>query len=300
MNVDLRDLELLDALGDGSTLTDAAQRLFVSQPALSQRLTKMEQRLGTQLFDRQGRKLVLNAAGRRMLVAARHVLAELTAAQRDLRELSDGRNRRLRLTSQCSTMFKWLPGAIRSYRSRQPGVEVRIEMVPDDDPIGALLDDVVDIALVTKADPRMDRVQLIPVFDDEMVAVVGAEHPWATRRYVTARDFNGVDLVIYDVYDPARIPTAALPVPHGARPGRITPMPMLPELLVEMIATGEGVAVLPSWEADNYTAAHDVVAVRMGAKPLTRSWHCATRQGPQPDHIQAFVDELAEQLALRT
>jgi LysR family transcriptional regulator for metE and metH len=85
--------------------------------------------------------------------------------------------------------------------------------------------------------------------------------------------------VIYDVYDPARIPAAALPVPHGARPGRITPKPRLPELLVEMIAGGEGVTVLPSWEANHYADGHDVVAVRMGAKPLTRSWYCATRQG---------------------
>src|SRR5262245_34365146 len=112
MDVDLRDLELLDALGDTDTLTAAAKRLYVSQPALSQRLTKMEHRLGTPLFDRAGRRLVLNAAGRRMVVASRHVLAELRAAQRDLRDLRQGRDHRVRVVSQCRTTFKWLPAII--------------------------------------------------------------------------------------------------------------------------------------------------------------------------------------------
>ena len=75
MDLDLRDIELLDALAADGTLTAAAERLFVSQPALSQRLTKMERKLGVPLFEREGRRLVANAAGRRMLVASRQVLA---------------------------------------------------------------------------------------------------------------------------------------------------------------------------------------------------------------------------------
>lgn len=296
MEVDLRDLELLDALGDDETLTAAAERLYVSQPALSQRLTKMEQRLGTALFDRRGRRLVPNAAGRRMLVAARHVMAELDAARRDLRELQAVPGRRLRLTAQCSTVFQWLPGVIRAYRRACPGVEVRIESGAERDPLGALLDDLVDVALVTKQDPRMARVPLVPIFDDEMVAVVAADHPWARRRYVTAGDFADAHLVVYDVYDPARVPTPTLPIPHGARPARVTTMPVLPELLVEMVVSGDGVTVLPAWDAERFVGSHGVALVRMGAKPLVRTWFCATRPGPQAEHVQAFVDELVAQL----
>ena len=297
MDVDVRDLHLLDALADAETLTAAAERLYVSQPALSQRLTKMEQRLGTPLFDRQGRRLVPNAAGRRMLVAARHVLAELSAARRDLRELRDGHRPRVRLTAQCSTAFQWLPDIIRGYRGRCPRVEVRIETGAESDPLGALLDDLVDVALVTKADPRMERVALLPVFDDEMVAVVAADHPWAGRRHVTAGDFADVHLVVYDVYEPTRIPAVPLPIPHGARPRQVTTAPVLPELLVEMVVSGEGVTVLPAWDAGRFVASHGIATVRMGAKPLVRHWHCATRRGPQPEHVEAFVDELVEHLA---
>lgn len=300
MDLDLRDLELLDALADAQTLTAAAKSLYVSQPALSQRLTKMEDKLGVRLFDREGRRLVVNPAGRRMLVASRLVLAELRSAERDVREIRDGANGRVRFTSQCSTTFQWLPPVLKRFREQQPNIEIRIETVPGDDPIGALVDDRVDVALVTKLDRQMDRVLLTPLFDDEMVAVVAGPHPWAARRYVTARDFDDAHLILYDVYDQTRIPSTPLPVPHGARPARITTMPVITDLLIEMVAGGEGVTVLPNWVAAPYTTSHDVEIVHLGAKPLIRTWYCATRPGPRLPHIDAFVQELTRELEAPT
>lgn len=300
MDLDLRDLELLDALADARTLTAAAKNLYVSQPALSQRLTKMEDKLGVRLFDREGRRLVVNPAGRRMLVASRLVLAELRSAERDVRDIRDGANGRVRFTSQCSTTFQWLPPVLKRFREQQPNIEIRIETVPGDDPIGALVDDRVDVALVTKLDRQMDRVLLTPLFDDEMVAVVAGPHPWAARRYVTARDFDDAHLILYDVYDQTRIPSTPLPVPHGARPARITTMPVITDLLIEMVAGGEGVTVLPNWVAAPYTTSHDVEIVHLGAKPLIRTWYCATRPGPRLPHIDAFVQELTRELEAPT
>ncbi|MFF3327018.1 LysR family transcriptional regulator [Streptomyces sp. NPDC002889] len=297
MDVDLRDLELLEAMAEAGSLTAAAERLYVSQPALSQRLTRMEDRLGMRLFDRQGRRLVPNAAGRRMLVAAHQVLAELQSATRDLKDMREGRDRRVRFTAQCSTTFQWLPPVIRAFRDQHPGAEVRIESVPDDAPIPALLADQVDVALVTKPDREMDRVSLTHVFDDEMVAVVPAQHPWATRAHLTAKDFTDAHLVLYDVYDQTRIPSMPLPIPRDARPARITTMPVITDLVIEMVAGGQGATVLPNWAAAPYTASHDLALVRIGAQPMTRRWYCATRPGPRPPHIASFVHELVGRLA---
>src|SRR6476659_1808805 len=83
MDVDVRDLELLEAIDRHETLTAAADQLYVSQPALSQRLVRLEQRLGTPLFER-GRRLVPTDAGRRMLRAARVTLVELRTAVREV------------------------------------------------------------------------------------------------------------------------------------------------------------------------------------------------------------------------
>ncbi len=296
MDVELRDLELLDAIATNGTMTAAADRLYVSQPALSQRLTKLEERLGVRLFDREGRRLVPNQAGRRMLTAARQVLTELNAATREVREIRDGRDRRVRFTPQCSTALQWLPAVIRGFRERFPGSEVRIETVPNDEPIPALLSERIDVALVTKLDRQMDSVDLTPLFEDEMVAVVAAAHPWAKLKHVTARHFDDADLILYDIYDQTRIPATALPIPHGARPGRITTVPVITDLVIEMVAGGEGISVLPKWIAAPYIENRPVATVQIGAKPLTRTWFCATRRGEQPAHITGFAAELAHHL----
>ncbi|MGP3687483.1 LysR family transcriptional regulator [Streptomyces sp. IBSNAI002] len=296
MDFDLRDLELLAATAETGSLTAAATKLYVSQPALSQRLTRLEDRLGLQLFDRAGRRLVPNAAGRRMLAAARHILAELDSAERDLRDLRDGRHRRVRFTAQCSTTFTWLPPVIRAFRHREPDAELRIETVADDAPVPALLADLVDVALVTKPDRELDRVHLTALFEDEMVAVVPDHHPWARRSHLTTRDFADARLVLYDVYDQSRIPAVPLPLPPGARPARITLMPVITDLLIEMVAGGQGATVLPNWVAAPYAASHRLALVRIGARPLTRTWYCATRPGPRPPHVDAFVEILAAHL----
>jgi LysR family transcriptional regulator for metE and metH len=297
MDVEIRDLELLDALATHETLVAAAGKLFVSQPALSQRLGRLETRLGTPLFDREGRRLVPNAAGRRMLVAARHVLSELSAAERDVREASAGRGRRLRFAAQCSTALQWLPELLRTFRARHPAAEVRITSVADDDPIGALLDDLVDVALVTKPDRRMAQVELVPLFEDEMVAVVGPGHPWAGRARVTARDFDDAHVILYDSYDQARIPALPLPLPHGARPVGFTFVPVVTELVVEMVAGSDSVAILPGWVVAPYVRPRGLSVVPLAARGLARTWYCASRTGPRPDHVDDFVAEVVARLS---
>ncbi|MFC0039495.1 LysR family transcriptional regulator [Actinomadura rayongensis] len=297
MDVDLRDLELLAATAESGSLTAAAERLYVSQPALSQRLTRLEDRLGMPLFDRAGRRLVPNAAGRRMLVAAHQVLNELRSATRDVREIRDGRDRRVRFTAECSTTLQWLPPVIRTFRERCPRAEVRIESVPDDAPVPALLTDHIDVALITKPHPEMDRISLTRLFDDEMVAVVPADHPWAGRSHLTARDFTDAHLILYDSYDQTRIPSIPLPLPPRARPARITTMPVVTELLVEMVAAGQGATVLPNWVAAPYAGSHGLALVQIGAVPMTRTWYLGTRQGTRSPLLQTFVDELTAQLA---
>jgi LysR family transcriptional regulator, regulator for metE and metH len=296
MDLDLRDLELLDVLADHGTLVASATVLHVSQPALSQRLTKMEQRLGTQLFDREGRRLVPNVAGRRMLVAARHVLRELRSAEQDVAEIRSGQDRQIRFAAQCTTALQWLPDVLRSFHTVHPDAEVRITAVTGDEPIPALLDDLIDVALVTKHDSRMDKLDLITLFEDELVAVVGRAHPWAQRSHVTARDFSDVDLILYDVYDQTKIPTPDLPLPPGARPRRITFTPVVTELVVEMVSSSDGVAILPSWVVAPYVRTRGLALVRIGTRANRRTWYCATRPGPQPERVSTFVGEIVAHL----
>ena len=179
-----------------------------------------------------------------------------------------------------------------------PGTELRIEPLPDDDPIAALLDDRLDVALVTKLDGDVNRVRLERLFDDELRAVVSSSHPWADRASVAAADFAEVHLVLCEGYDQSRFPAVPLPIPDGARPARLTTVAIGNDMLIELVATGEAVTVLPSWIVAPYLATHDVASVAVGDPPQHRTWYSATRH-ERSDAVDAVIASLHAHLAGR-
>ena len=297
LDLDLRDLELLEALQQHQSLTAAATHLHVSQPALSQRLLRLEQRLGAPLFERRGRRLVANAAGQRMLQATRVTLHELRDAVRDVARIVEPEPASIRLWTQCSTNYQWLPPVVHEFRRQHPEAEVAIVNLNERPLVAALESGELDVALVSKLDRQLDRVRLHELFDDELLAIVSPEHPWAGRPYVGADDFADVELVVFDSYDPTREPATPLPLPPGARPATLTLVPLVTDLLVESIVRTPRVTVLPSWTAAPYLAAGMVVGVQLGPKPQGRTWYAATRRGRQSQLVRDFLDQLRSSLA---
>jgi len=241
----------------------------------------------------------VSPTGRRMLQAARITLHELRDALADINKLEADHVATIRLSSQCSTNYQWLPDILRSFRQSWPATDVTIEPVPDNDHIDALLDHRLDLALITKLDRQMDRVRLHRLFDDELLAIVALDHPWTGQPFVTAEDFSGVHLVLFDSYDPKREPPVPLPIPPGATPGRLTTLPMVTDLLIETVSSTASVTVLPSWIAAPYIGAGTVRAVQLGPSLEQRTWYCATRHGPLPAHLDTFVEVLSDALSGR-
>ena len=292
MDLDIRDLELLEALERHQTLTAAANHLFVRQPALSQRLLRLEQRLGAPLFERRGRGIVANPAGARMLRAARVALSELRDAVRDVDEIRTGTRDTVRIWTQCSTNYQWLPGMLREFRRLQPSADVTVEAVPDDAHIDALVRGDIDVAIVNKLDRQMDRVRLQELFDDEMLAIVASDHPWARKAYADADDFAEAHLMMFDSYDPARTPATPLPIPNGVQPAKLTLLPLVTDLIVEAVIASDAITVMPSWIVAPHLATGRVVGVQIGAEAHGRTWYAATRRGAQTEQITTFVEVL--------
>ena len=296
MDLDVRDLELLEALERHQTLTAAATHLFVSQPALSQRLLRLEQRLGAPLFERRGRRIVANPAGARMLRAARVALSELRDAVRDVDEIHTGTRDSVRIWTQCSTNYQWLSSVLRDFRRLQPSADVTVETVPDGAHIDALVGGDIDVAIVNKLDRQMDRVRLRELFDDELLAIVASDHPWARKAYVDVDDFAEAHLVMFDSYDPARTPATPLPIPDGAQPAKLTLLPLVTDLIVEAVIASDAVTVMPSWIVAPHIATGRVVGVQIGVEAHGRTWYAATRRGAQTEQITTFVEVLREVL----
>ena len=194
--LEVRHLKLVETVAKEGGLTKAANRLHVTQSALSHQLRDIEDKLGTSLFLRLNKKMLLTQAGERLLSAAPMVLEELKRAEEDIRQIALHREGIIRISTECYTCYHWLPSVLKPFSREFPRVEVRIVAEATRRPIEALLDGRLDVAITSNV-TRNRKLELKPLFKDELVVIVSPDHPFSLRQYVAAKDFADEHLLIY-------------------------------------------------------------------------------------------------------
>ena len=176
MTLDSRDLRAVLETARTGSVTRAADRLHVTQSAVSHQLRALEGRLGTPLFLRTGRRMLPTPAGLELVRAAERVLGELTRAEALVARLVRQQAGELRVATQCHTGYHWLPPLLKSARARFPHHTVRILAEHTAHPIAALLDGRLDLGVANDL-PRDSRLRVRPLFEDEHAAIVLAGAP---------------------------------------------------------------------------------------------------------------------------
>ncbi|MBM7863863.1 DNA-binding transcriptional LysR family regulator [Lentzea nigeriaca] len=229
MNVELRHLRALAAIGDHRSITAAAESLHVTQPALSRTLDQFERRLGVRLVERTTRHIALTGTGHRLWEHSHRILAELDTA------LAEAvRPQPLRLTFAWAALGRFTIPFLREWRARHPDVLVRIRR--SDDPEAALRRGEADVA-VLRTEPTGSGVDHVALIEEPRVAAVADDHPLASREAIALGDL--VDECVA-MCETAGTTTADL-WPAGARP-RSVDVPGVVEWLTS-ISTGATVGV---------------------------------------------------------
>lgn len=299
MTLDLKDLRLIDTVAQHGTLTRAAPALFLTQSALSRQLADLERRLGTPLFVRQRKRMVLSPAGERLCEHARSILKEVQRAEDEVRQVGKQRAAVLRLSTECYTCYHWLPPVLMEYRRHHSDVEIRI--VPDATrrPLPALARGQLDV-VVASSDASSRRFSAIDLFSDEMVAIIPPDHAWAGREQLSPSDFATEHLFTYTVSPSELTFFREFLMPAGVAPQQYTQVE-LTEAMIELVKAGLGVAVLARWAVAPYVKAGQLKTVRLGKHGLHRQWKAVTlRSRRQPEHLTAFVDVLHRKLQTST
>ncbi len=292
--LEVRHLSLVNEIASTGSVTRAAERLHLTQSALSHQLRDIESRLGIQLFLRLGKRMVLTPPGERVLGTAKRVLDELGRAEEDLKLMSQDGKGVLRLCTQCNTGYHWLPPLLQSFHRKYPGVDVQIIVTATERPIEALLDGQIDLAVVT-SEVTDRRLQLVPLFEDELVAVVAPTHPFAKRAFIEPIDFTEEHLIIYTADRHDSYTFMRILGPAGVEPERVSQVP-LTEAILELVKAGLGVSVMARWAIEPALETGAVKAVRIGKRGVYRSWTAVTlRDRVEPTWQREFVTLLSRQ-----
>jgi LysR family transcriptional regulator, regulator for metE and metH len=276
VDLETRELRMLVAIADEGTVTRAATRLNVSQPALSHGLRALERRVGISLFERQSRGLVPTEAGERLLRTARAVLREIERARVDIAGGALGRGELLRLSTECYTAYHWLPPVFQEFRERCPGVELRVIPSAIGHPLRELREEALDVAIVVRREAYVGFVYH-ELFEDEMVVIARPDHPIASEPFATAQHFADEHLLLYteDPFD-TTIMRAVL-TPAGVMPREISYVPAT-EALFELVRTGLGVSVVARWAVARRLRDGELVAIPLTKAGRRRTWSAAVRK----------------------
>ena len=288
-------LAIVQEVEKQGSLTAAADVLCVTQSALSHSIKKLEQQLGTDIWLREGRSLRLTQAGQYVLAVANRVLPQLDLAEERLRQFAQGERGTLRIGIECHPCYQWLLKIVSPYLADWPDVEVDVKQKFQFGGIGALFGYEIDM-LVTPDPLHKPGLHFEPVFDYEQVLVVPFDHPLAGAAHVKPKHLTNEVLITYPVpTDRLDIYTQFL-MPAGIAPNRHKTIETT-DIMMQMVASGRGVAALPRWLVQEYARRMDVVAVRLGPKGIGKQIHLGVREADTNiDYLQAFI-ELARRSA---
>jgi len=287
-HIELRHLRTVSALRGAGTLVEAAERVYLTQSALSHQLKDLEARLGCTLFIRKTRPMRFTSAGKRLLQLADQVLPLVQAASLDLARLAGGQSGRLYMSIECHSCFEWLLPAINAYREDWPEVELDIAGGFHFQPLPALIRG--DLDLVVTSDPIDDAgLAYLPLFGYEAQIALGMDHPLAEKEWIEAEDLANETLIAYPI-DHSRLDIFTLFLdPAGVAPARVRTAE-LTTMMVQLVASGRGVCCLPNWAVHEYIQREYVVARSLGEEGVWPNLYAAVRaEQRDAPYIAAFV-----------
>lgn len=297
MHIEFRHLKTIKAIHDTGGLARAADQLNMTQSALSHQIKGIEDQAGVELFVRRSKPLKLSAAGLKLLAAAEEILPRVAALEAEFEGLVQGKAGRMHIAIECHACFEWLLPVLEAFRKAWPDVDVDIRPGLAFDALPALRREEVD--LVVSSDPEdIAGTDFTPLFDYEPVFVASSAHPLAQKEVIEAEDFRGQVLITYPV-ERARLDVfSQLLTPAKVEPGAVRQVELTAVILL-LVASNRGVAVLPDWVVRQVRYNSDYVTRRLTKGGITRRLYAATRAEDSARPYVAHLIRLARQEAVK-
>ena len=297
MHIEFRHLRTIRAIHQAGGLARAADLLNITQSALSHQVKGLEDQAGVELFVRRSKPLKLSSAGQRLLKLAEKVLPELEAMEDDFRNLRSGKSGRLHIAIECHACFEWLFPVLEEFRKAWPEVDVDIRPGLAFDALPALGREEVD--LVVSSDPEdISDVTFTPLFDYEPVFVASAAHPLASKPYVVADDFRDELLITYPVERSRLDVFSELLTPAKVEPRAVRQVELTAVILL-LVASNRGVAVLPDWVVREVKYHSDYVTRPVTKDGLSKRLYAATRTDETTKPFMAHLLGLARKIPMQ-
>jgi DNA-binding transcriptional LysR family regulator len=293
--METKHLKTFATICELESFTRASRRLGMSQSAISQQVSALERGLGVELLARKGTGARPTPAGEVLLQYTRQILAKMDEAERLLGDYDAEGAGRLRIGAGGAMCRFLLPRVLQEFHAAFPKVELQVSSGHTRLTVDRLVDGDLDVGLVALPVSH-ERIRLVDLGRDELVAIVARSHPWAAERRVQPRDFAGQPLLVYERRSQTFHVSQRLLLEAGVFPKITMEIDHL-EAVVEMVGVGLGAAIVPRWAVGAENGHGAIAALSIGKSGIYRSWALAFVDRPQrPQMFRAFVRLCGERL----
>jgi len=165
------------AVAEHGTFSKAAEALFITQPAVSKRIALLEENLGSQLFDRIGKKVQLNTAGLALLPIAERILQDVKESQRVIDNLSGRVSGHLSLVTSHHIGLRRLPNILKQYAESYPQVRLDLAFMDSENACQKIIKGDYELGVVTLPLSTPKRLKVTPLWNDPLTIAVAPDHP---------------------------------------------------------------------------------------------------------------------------
>ena len=194
--MDTQSLEAFVAVTDQGSFSAAAEKLFITQPAVSKRIALLEQRLGARLFDRIGRQIHLTEAGRALLPRARQILRELEDATRALSNVTGSVSGTLRIGTSHHVGLHRLPPVLRRFSRDYPDARLDLRFIDSEQAWEGVLHGDLELGVVTLAPEKDPRVHSECIWRDPLRFMAAPDHPLSRQGRISAEELTHYSAIL--------------------------------------------------------------------------------------------------------
>lgn len=292
MRPTIRQLEYFVAVADEGRFSRAAERCYVTQPGLSAQIRELESALDVTLFERDRRAVLLTQAGRGLLGRARSILLETDHLVEAARSFARPLEGPLHIGVIPTVAPYLLPRALPALHERYPALRVFLHERRTDDIVERLLAGELDV-LVLALDASLPKLESAALLDDEFLLAVPDGHRLARRKTVREADLGGEAVLLLDDGHCLRDQALAVCSQGGADEVDDFRASSL-STLVQMVASGAGVTLLPAMAAETERRGRNLSLVRFRRPRPRRTIALAWRPtSPRSEEFRALAAALA-------
>lgn len=292
--MEIKYLKLVRTIAEEGNISNSADRLFLTQSALSHQLREIEERLGFKIFIRSRNNWKLTEEGIELYNLSRTVLSEIEEGLLKIKGIREGSRGIIRISTECYTFYHGLPEFIQKMAILYPEMDIQMLVEATHHPVSKLLANELDISIVTTK-PNNAALDTIELFEDELFTIMHREHKLSKKPFLEAKDFLDQHLIIHSY------PLETVSVyqqflkPFKVEPYKITAIP-LTEVALELVQANMGITCIPKWALKSFKITEILTFKPLTETGLKRKHYLVYRSDNRDKkYIMDFIDNMKDE-----